>query len=94
MARRRGWDDESARDTMLLLTEEIGELARAVRKHEGLKRDHAYDTDIAEELADVQLYLLHLASIQKIDLGDAVTAKETHNEKRFRTRPSAKPKSS
>jgi NTP pyrophosphatase (non-canonical NTP hydrolase) len=85
-AQRRGWDKESARDTMLLMTEEIGELARAVRKQEGLKRDHQYTTDLAEELADVQLYLLHLASIQGIDLGEAVTAKEIKNEQRFKTK--------
>jgi len=28
----RGFDDETAQDTMLLLTEEVGELAKAIRK--------------------------------------------------------------
>lgn len=85
-AERRGWDKETAKDTLLLLTEELGELARAVRKHEKLSRDKAYDVDIAEELADVQLYLVHLANKTGIDLGDAVTAKEIENQRRFEQR--------
>src|SRR5665648_467151 len=75
IAKRRGWDEESARDTMLLLTEEVGELARAVRKHEGLKRDGEFDTQLGEEIADVQIYLAHLANTVNVDLGDAVTDK-------------------
>lgn len=86
-AERRGWASESAQDTLLLLTEELGELARAVRKSRGLARDHAYNhQDVASELADVQLYLVHLASVLGVDLGDAVTSKEKLNEQRFRTR--------
>jgi len=49
----RGWDEEDAQDTMLLLIEEAGELARAVRKEIGLGRDKGYADDAAEELADV-----------------------------------------
>lgn len=87
VARRRGWDNESARDTMLLLTEEIGELARAVRRHTGLSRDASYeDLDTAAELADVQLYLVHLANALGIDLGTAVTDKERLNAKRVAER--------
>lgn len=78
-AARRGWGEETARDTMLLLTEEIGELARAIRKHEGLSRDGEYDVQLAEELADVQLYLVHLANNVQVDIADAVTAKDIKN---------------
>lgn len=81
-AKRRGWDKETAKDTLLLLTEELGELARAIRKHENMKRDHEYDVDLAEELADVQLYLLHLANQTGISLADSVTQKEIKNEER------------
>lgn len=82
IAKRNGWDNESARDTMLLLTEEIGELARAVRKHEGLKRDGDYKEELGDELADVQLYLAHLANATGVDLGEAVTAKIKKNAKK------------
>lgn len=84
VARRRGWSNESARDTLLLLTEELGELARAVRRLEGMAR-HQSDSadDVGAELADVQLYLVHLANGLGLDLSDAVTAKERVNAKRF-----------
>lgn len=86
IAKNRGWDDESAKDTMLLLTEEVGELARAIRKSEGLRRDHKYRVNLEEELSDIQLYLLHLANIVNVDLGDAVTRKEMKNAERFNSK--------
>lgn len=83
-ASRRGWDKESPRDTLLLMTEELGELARAVRKLEGLDRNHGTDEvpDVAEELADLQLYLVHLANTLGLELASAVTKKETVNARR------------
>lgn len=90
-AKRRGWDGESPRDTMLLLTEEIGELARAVRKAEGLERDAGYSgISVAEELADVQLYLVHLANALGIEISEAVTDKEIKNAERHAKRKSKK----
>jgi len=84
-AERRGWDEESARDTLLLLTEEMGELARAVRKDTGLKRDVGYERiSVSDELADVQLYLVHLANTLNIELSDAVTKKEIKNTERHK----------
>lgn len=86
-AERRGWNEESARDTMLLLIEEIGELARAVRKDTGLKRDAGYENvSVADELADVQLYLVHLANTLNLDLSDAVTRKEMKNAERYQNK--------
>lgn len=83
IALRRGYDHESPQDTMLLLTEEVGELARAIRKRVGLKRSGGYsDEDAASELADVQLYLLHLANTLDVRLADAVSDKERNNAAR------------
>lgn len=82
-AEERGWAEESARDTMLLLTEEIGELARAIRKTAGLKRDAGYDgISLLDELADVQLYLVHLANVLDVSLSDAITQKMNKNHNR------------
>lgn len=82
-AARRGWSGESMQDTLLLLTEEMGELARAIRKSTGLSRDGDWQgQDVAEELADVQLYLVHLANAAGIDLANAVTDKEVINQQR------------
>ncbi len=74
---RRGYDGERPNQIMLLLVEEIGELARAIRKELGLHRDRRYTADsMADELADVQLYLVHLANAIGVDLADAVSTKE------------------
>lgn len=82
IAKKRGYDNESPQDTMLLLTEEVGELARAVRKRVGLSRSGAYPSDAAAELADVQLYLLHMANVLDVELGAAVNDKEQENAAR------------
>jgi NTP pyrophosphatase (non-canonical NTP hydrolase) len=83
-ASRRGWDKESPRDALLLLTEELGELARAVRKLEGLDRNHDLDEigNVGEELADLQLYIVHLANTLGLELANAVTTKEQVNARR------------
>lgn len=87
MAARRGYAHETPQDTMLLLTEEIGELARAVRRRVGLARDGEYPEDtVGDELADVQLYIVHFANVLGIDLSQAVTRKERVNAARHSAR--------
>lgn len=81
---RRGWSEESAQNTLLLMLEEFGELANAVRKQEKIKRAAPYaDKSVAEEIADMQLYVVHLANILNVNLSQAVTDKERVNELRF-----------
>lgn len=83
VAEIRGWSEESAQDTLLLITEEIGELARSIRKAKNLKRSGGYDADsVSNEIADVQLYLVHLANILGLDLASAVADKEVINHAR------------
>ena len=82
--RGAGYSRESPQDTMLLLTEEIGELARAVRHRVGLARSGGYHgEDAGAELADVQLYLMHLANVLDVRIGDAVALKERANAQKF-----------
>src|SRR5258708_5617179 len=83
-AKRRGYEDESPQDTMLLFTEGLGELAPGNRKFVGLQRAGENTNDVAEEVADVQLYLVHLANVLGTDLGEAVTSKERLNGQRQR----------
>ncbi len=86
VAEERGYSSESPQDTMLLLTEEVGELARAVRRRVGLARSGGFhNEDAAAELADVQLYLLHLANILDVRIGEAVAVKEQANARKFRS---------
>lgn len=81
---KRGFGDESTSDILLLMVEEVGELAKAIRKHIGLKVDVADNADrrIASELADVLIYLLDLANSCNVDLAKALLEKEAENEKR------------
>lgn len=82
----RGFAEETSQDIMLLLVEEIGELAKALRKHLGLKvdpsRSHNY-RPIEGELADCLIYLLDLANGLEVDFEQAFRLKEEENEKRF-----------
>ncbi len=79
----RGFVTESPSDKMVMLVEEVGELAKAIRKLAGMKfTDSTKQTDIEEELADVQIVLLGLASMLKVDMLDVVRAKEQKNRGR------------
>lgn len=75
-AENRGWSDETAAESFELLKGEVHELETAVR-------DGSNDNAIALELADVQLYVVHLANILGIDLSEAVREKERINSDRF-----------
>lgn len=84
IAQARGYEGESARDCVLLMVEEVGELARAIRKSAGLKRDSSSSSsDEALEIADVFIYITHLANVLEIDLSKAVQQKELINMNRF-----------
>ena len=85
MVVRRGFDKETPRDILLLMVEEVGELAKAVRKHLGLKSDEERKErypKLEGELADVFIYLLDLANLLEISLFHALHEKEQENEKR------------
>lgn len=70
----KGWNKSNVNTVWLLLTEEIGELASAIRQHHrvykktGLKKDKG--TDIKMEMGDVFSYLFQLAGMMNIDLND------------------------
>jgi NTP pyrophosphatase (non-canonical NTP hydrolase) len=85
MVVRRGFDKETPRDALLLFVEEVGELAKAMRKYLGLKTDQDRQekyTKLESELADVFIYLLDLANLLEISLFHALHEKEQENEKR------------
>lgn len=83
MVKERGFEDETAQKIILLFIEEVGELARAIRKIEGLKIDKSQrQHDVREELADCLIYLLDLANYFNIDLEEAFRKKEEINKKR------------
>ena len=80
----KGWldDDSPKQQTQRNLAISLVLEAAEVLEHFQW-RDEARDpAELADELADVMLYLLQLASISEIDLGQAVMAKLEKNRAR------------
>ena len=71
-------------EKFLLFSEEVGELAKAMRKTAGLYKEEAKpkNFELEEEFADVLSYLLDLANYFQIDLEKAFREKERINEGR------------
>lgn len=83
VGKQRGFDKETLAEAFILLAEEVGELARIVRKSNGLKtRREAKKLKADEELADIFIYVLHMSNILGIDLETAFRRKEETNKKR------------
>lgn len=87
---RRGYTEEGAQQCLLLMVEEVGELARAIRKRDGLVRHHGVDEPTGLELADVFLYVIHMANILDVDLSSVLRSKEQVNHQRFQAHLSRK----
>ncbi|MDB5178199.1 MAG: putative pyrophosphatase [Patescibacteria group bacterium] len=67
----------------LLLIEEVGELAKAIRKESGVTTDpDSHVGNIAHELADVLWVTSAIANMYDIDLEQAFRGKEAINHKR------------
>jgi NTP pyrophosphatase (non-canonical NTP hydrolase)/nucleoside 2-deoxyribosyltransferase len=80
VASQRGYSKENAKDCLMLMVEEVGELARALRKRAKLARQgKGIENQEALELADVFIYVVHMANILKIDLSRVVREKELLN---------------
>ena len=82
MVAERGFTDDVQQKFMLLI-EEVGEFAKASRKHAGMGyATDAPDQDVAAEAADVLIVLLALCNLLGIDLEAAFRAKEAKNKQR------------
>ena len=83
----RGFNKEKFSDKILLLVEEVGELAKAIRKNEkklGIDKTKEYNySSIESEIADVLIVLLSICDILNIDLFKAFLDKEEENIKRI-----------
>lgn len=81
--KERGFDDETVQDKFILLVEEVGELAKALRPMHGVKvADDSVVGEMEHELADVFWLLLAISNGLGVDLEQAVRAKEAKNEAR------------
>lgn len=78
----RGWNKNNPLEIFLLFSEEIGELAKAIRNK--LKLYHEVgkltnDDELESEFADVFSYLLDLANQFEVNLEEAFRNKEKKN---------------
>jgi len=83
MTASRGFDHEAVTEKFVLMMEEVGELAKAVRKTQGMHTDpnsEKYRPDY--EAADVFFYLLDICNKLGIDLEKALREKEEINKRR------------
>jgi NTP pyrophosphatase (non-canonical NTP hydrolase) len=80
----RSWTKDTPSEKFVLFIEEVGELAKAMRKASGLYEEQAKQRDmpLEEEFADVLSYLLDLANCFHIDLEQAFREKEAINQTR------------
>lgn len=80
----RGFEKETIEDVILLLVEEVGELAKATRIFLGIRSSRKRDLykNVGEELADCMIYLIDIANLANIDLENAFREKERHNSRR------------
>jgi NTP pyrophosphatase (non-canonical NTP hydrolase) len=79
ICKMKGWDKAPIQNVWLLFTEEIGELASAIRQRQRMYRKNGCrQIDVANEMGDVFSYLFQLAHMLNIDLDDMW---EVHKQK-------------
>jgi NTP pyrophosphatase (non-canonical NTP hydrolase) len=83
MEEERGFSHRDVVQQCLLLGEEVGELFKAVRKHENMRIGTTSITGtVDEELADALIYLCAIANRLGISIDEALRKKEALNETR------------
>jgi NTP pyrophosphatase (non-canonical NTP hydrolase) len=79
----RGFADQTPVEKCLLLGEEVGELFKAVRRAQGLPVDPTTAIGgVADELADILIFLCSIANRYGVDLETAFREKEALNKSR------------
>lgn len=84
VCKERGWDKRTPEEKMLFLTEEVGELAKEIRKHSGRFGYAKPETtkELGHELVDIFNYVLDLANTYEVDLVTAFADKWEFNHTR------------
>ena len=83
LEQERGFAEQTVLEKCLMLGEEVGELFKAIRKRENIKIDPNSKTgELADELADVFIFLCAIANRYDIDLQQAFITKEEKNKLR------------
>ena len=83
MVKERGFDTETVPEMFMLFLEECGEMAKAARQTQKIKKSAGSEMfHLEHEAADVLIYLLDICNHFDIDLEDAFRNKEEINKKR------------
>jgi NTP pyrophosphatase (non-canonical NTP hydrolase) len=83
MVAERGFQREDIAQKFMLLTEEVGELAKAARKRTGMMyATDSLESEVAYEAADVLMVLLDICNMLHVDLEQAFRDKEEKNKSR------------
>ena len=83
MIEERGFEKETIPEIVMLLLEECGEMAKAIRKTQNIHTDNNSERfHLDHEVADVFMYLLDICNHFEIDLEKAFRDKEEVNKKR------------
>ena len=85
IAEERSWDKNNHLEIFLLLSEELGELAKAIRNKTGLyaEKDKINNEELELEFADVLNYIFDLANCFNINLEDTFRKKDKINAQRI-----------
>lgn len=81
--KEKDYRPEHLKDYFLKLSEEVGELSRAMRKGLKAQNSNAIQGTIDEELWDVIYYALAIANIYGIDMEQVIKIKSEMNESRY-----------
>lgn len=71
LCEKKRWTNISVEQLLMLLMEEVGELAGAVRQKIGLFPSRCKKANVGEEMLDVLSYIFQLSSMMNIDLNKA-----------------------
>lgn len=82
--KQKGWSNRTALELMVLMTEEVGEVSKAIRHQTGFATGNPRDEleNLGDELVDVLNYVLDIANHFNIDLAVAFSRKWEKNHKR------------
>ena len=86
-AEAREWDQfHTPKNLLMALTGEVGELCEQFQwltDAESKNLEEPLLTDVSDEIADVQIYLIRLADKLNIDIAAAVTEKMAKNAEKY-----------
>ena len=83
--KQKDYNPALLKDYFLKLSEEVGELSRAMRKNLKAQNNEDIKGTIDEELWDVIYYAVAIANLYDIDLEQVIKTKEKMNQTRYQS---------